>query len=147
VDPYELNEALNLYDKERMKGVVPQVAAKEFKEVIAKRSFFEKLAVPSLNEIIFISLANIAFLKSDSNYTTIVSSDNKQITSSKNLGYYESILSDQGFLRIHNSYMVNVPKIVRFIKGKTGSVVLDSGHTLEVTASRREELMKLLNIG
>ena len=46
------------------------------------------------------------------------------------------------FARIHKSYVVNVNAIVRYKKGKGGSVELYSGKELSVAPSKKGDLLK-----
>lgn len=114
--------------------------------MVRQKTPFEKLAIASLSEIKFIYLDKIRYLESDNNYTSIYTDDRQRLVASKSIGYYEDLLEDTNFFRISNSCMVNLKKIERFIKGKTGSVVLEDGQTLTVSASRREKLLKLLSL-
>jgi two-component system LytT family response regulator len=145
IDRKELNHALTLLDQSRPAKPQPTIEA-EFKKTLSSQSFFDKLAVPTLNDILFIPIKEIIYLESDSNYTTIFTADKKKVTSSKNLGHYQDLIEPHGFFRIHHSRVVNLSRITRFIRGRAGSVELDTGQTLEVSASRKEELLKLLHI-
>lgn len=106
----------------------------------------EQVAIHSLSDISFIELRNIEYLESDKNYTTLHQSGGLKTTSSKNIGYYEELLSANGFLRIHNSYIVNLAQVKRYIKGKTAYVELKNGSRLEVSVRRKEELFQALGL-
>ena len=60
---------------------------------------------------------------------------------SKTLKYFEDSLAENGFARIHKSYLVNVNEITEYKKGKGGSVVLSSGKEIMVSPSRKKELL------
>jgi two-component system LytT family response regulator len=49
-------------------------------------------------------------------YTKIYTGNNRQIISSKNIGYYEDLVDKGAFCRVHKSYMVNVTKIAKVDK-------------------------------
>jgi two-component system LytT family response regulator len=50
----------------------------------------------------------------------------------------EEALAGYPFARIHKSFLVNVNVVVRYKKGKGGSVVLSNGKELSVSASRKQ---------
>lgn len=62
----------------------------------------------------------------------------------RSLKFYDEILEPLGFCRIHRSFVVNLDKVVRYNRGKGGSVVLENGKELMVSNSRKEELVKKL---
>jgi len=80
------------------------------------------------------------YCQADDNYTKIFLNQGQKLVS-KTLKYFEESLSDQGFVRIHKSYLVNVNAIVRYKKGKGGSVQLNSGKELSVSASKKGVLL------
>ena len=60
---------------------------------------------------------------------------------SKTLKYIEEALVDANFARVHKSYLVNVNEIVKYLKGKGGSVVLSNGKEIMVSASKKSDLL------
>jgi two-component system LytT family response regulator len=53
------------------------------------------------------------------------------------------VLSDQGFLRVHKSYLVNVQYVERFI-GKNGTLLMKGGKEVEVSRRRKEEVLNAI---
>lgn len=143
IDHEELSAALQRFRS--LPSAAPEMARmNDFGLALKEHKVFEKLAVPALNEVRLVPVAEIAYLESDNNYTTIYQDDRRKIVSSRNIGYYEELLTACGFLRIHNSCLVNLRKISAYVKGKGGMVKLDNGVTLEVSSRRKEQLMKAL---
>jgi two-component system LytT family response regulator len=60
---------------------------------------------------------------------------------SKTLKYFEDILHENGFARIHKSYLVNVAYIATYNKGKGGTIILSTGTELSVSASKKASLL------
>lgn len=60
---------------------------------------------------------------------------------SKTLKYFEEALNKSGFVRIHKSYLVNVNEISKYVKGKGGSVILNGGKEINVSASKKSNLL------
>ena len=84
---------------------------------------------------------NIIRCEAESNYTKIIVQNEPPLLITRTLKYFEEILSDKGFARIHKSYLVNVNAVVAYNKGKGGSVVLNNGKELLVSASKKSELL------
>ncbi len=100
-----------------------------------------KITIPQLDGFEVINIADILYCKADDNYTEIYLNSNKKKLVSKTLKYFEDALSDTNFARVHKSYLVNVNEIVKYIKGKGGSVILSNGKEISVSASRKSELL------
>lgn len=99
-----------------------------------------KITLPQQDGFQVLNVADIVFCKADDNYTEI-HLENKKVLVSKTLKYFEDALSDFPFARIHKSYLVNVNEIVKYRKGKGGSVIVSNGKELMVSASRKKELL------
>ncbi len=99
-----------------------------------------KITLPQQDGFQVLNVADILYCQADDNYTHIFL-ENKKILVSKTLKYFEVALSDFAFARIHKSYLVNVNEVVKYRKGKGGSVVVSNGKELLVSASRKKELL------
>ncbi len=99
-----------------------------------------KITLPQQDGFQILNVADILYCKADDNYTEIYL-ENKKILVSKTLKYFEEALSKFAFARIHKSYLVNVNEVVKYRKGKGGSVVVSNGKELLVSASKKKDLL------
>ena len=81
------------------------------------------------------------YCKADDNYTEIYLNTNKKKLVSKTLKYFEDALNNASFARVHKSYLVNVNEVVKYVKGKGGSVILSNGKEIMVSASKKSDLL------
>ena len=100
-----------------------------------------KITIPQQDGFAVLETKSILYCKADDNYTEIYLDTNKKKLVSKTLKYFDDILKDSSFARIHKSYLVNVNEITKYVKGKGGTVVLSNGKELSVSASRKAELL------
>jgi two-component system LytT family response regulator len=100
-----------------------------------------KITIPQQDGFEILNMADILYCKADDNYTEIYLNNNKKKLVSKTLKYFEEALNDGGFARVHKSYLVNVNEIVKYVKGKGGSVVLSNGKQIMVSASKKSNLL------
>jgi len=100
-----------------------------------------KITIPQQDGFEVIETADIMYCKADDNYTEIFLSNNKKKLVSKTLKYIEESLKDANFARVHKSYLVNVNEIVKYVKGKGGSVILSNGKEIIVSASKKSDLL------
>jgi len=103
-----------------------------------------KITIPMQNGFEVLQMEDILYCQADDNYTRIFLKDSKKLVS-KTLKYFEELLSENGFARVHKSYLVNVNAITEYKKGKGGSIVLSSGKEIMVSPSRKKELLAYFN--
>lgn len=99
-----------------------------------------KITIPQQNGFEVLEIADILYCQADDNYTQIFLKQGKKLVS-KTLKYFEDSLSENGFARVHKSYLVNVDAIVEYRKGKGGSVVLSSGKQIMVSPAKKKDLL------
>ena len=121
----------------------PNFSIAELLEKIGASSGNKKLAISSLNEIIFVELENIIRLESDSSYTHVHLTDGKKITSTKTLKEYENYLSPT-FFRAHKTFIINLKHIEKFVKAEGGYVVMTDQMKIPVSREKRQLLVTIL---
>ncbi len=99
-----------------------------------------KITLPQQDGFQVLDVKDILYCKADDNYTEI-HLENKKILVSKTLKYFEETLAAFSFARIHKSYLVNVNEVVKYKKGKGGSVVVSNGRELMVSASKKKDFL------
>jgi two-component system LytT family response regulator len=104
------------------------------------------IVVNSSSEIRLVRIADIVQCHAQRNYTQIQLNGGKKITSSKSLKLFEELLQDCGFVRIHQSHLVNLQYMDRYIKGAGGHIILKDGTSLPVAARKKEHFLKELEI-
>jgi len=103
-----------------------------------------KLAINSQNEIVYIDTIEIIRLESDSNYTNVILTDGKKITSSKTLKDFENTLSPTNFFRTHKAYIINLDHVDKFVKAEGGYIVMKDNAQIPVSREKRQELINVL---
>ncbi len=100
-----------------------------------------KITIPQLDGFEVLETSDILYCKADDNYTQIYLNTEKKKIVSKTLKYFEDALNHSSFARVHKSYLVNVNEVVKYVKGKGGSVVLSNGKEISVSASKKADLL------
>ena len=104
----------------------------------ATNPLLTRLAVPTMDGLVFVDINKILYLESDGRYTRFHMLNNeKSILVSKNLGEYENNLTSHQFVRIHHHSIVNINYIEKYIKGRGGYVILTGGINLPVSSGRK----------
>ncbi len=99
-----------------------------------------KITLPQQDGFQVLNISEILYCKADDNYTEIYL-EKQKILVSKTLKYFEDALVGFPFARIHKSFLVNVDAIVKYKKGKGGSVVISNGKELLVSSAKKKELL------
>ena len=138
IDPHRLQEAVEKVRKRSRKGQLPidiQALLAELREKTLSR-----LAIPTTRGLDMVPISGILRFEADGNYCIILLKDGGKIVSSQNIGYFEDLLVESQFLRIHQRHLVNLNEVVRYIRGRGGQVVLTNGEALTV-ANRRKSML------
>ena len=104
-----------------------------------------KIALPTLDGLVFVKISDILYCEASSNYTQIFTTDKKYLVS-KTLKEYDDLLSDHNFFRIHNSYLININSIKKYVKGEGGYVVLNNDTSLDVSKRKKEAFLNKIGI-
>lgn len=85
----------------------------------------------------------ILYLKSDSNYCEILVANGQKFLCSKTLKSFEKRLHNKMFIRVHNSYTVNVQHIT-FIDRSFSTISLHDGSCIPIARSQRKTFQSFL---
>jgi two-component system LytT family response regulator len=96
----------------------------------------QKLVLATQNGTLRLPLKQITHIEGDRNYSYIHLSKGSRELSSKNLAYFEDILTDKNFFRSHRSYLVNRYHIAAL---KTDHFVLKNGVEIPISRRKRAE--------
>lgn len=106
-----------------------------------------KLAIPSLDGLLFYDIRDIIHLEANSNYTNIFLKKNKKVVASRTLKEFEELLPEDDFFRCHHSHLINLNYIRRYIKGDGGQIELKDGRIVDVSRSKKDQFLNRINNG
>lgn len=104
----------------------------------------QKLALPTAEGFQMVSISEITRLQSDSNYTLFFLAGGKPLMVSRTMKEYEEMLEEYNFFRVHNSHIINLQHMQRYVKGEGGYVVMNDGTTIEVSVRRKPGFLQKL---
>lgn len=142
-------------DIEELKAAVEKISTKETHQTSNQAELLQqnlqhpkkqlnKLAIPTLEGLLFFDINDIIHLEANSNYTFIHFSGKPKITASKTLKEFEEILPEETFFRTHHSHLINLNYIKRYIKGDGGQIELQNGTYVDVSRRKKEEFLKAI---
>ncbi len=111
---------------------------------IYKGEEIKKIALPLMDGLTFVELAEISVFSADGAYTNVVFHNKSKILVSKRLKFFEDLLENRSiFFRAHRSSLINVNFIKKYLKGKN-SILMDNGDEISLSRDRKHEFESLL---
>ncbi len=139
VIPEELQEAVKRLRVRNEFRYGKQDLARIFKAIDEQKEGFSRLAVPTKEGAEFIQMDDILRLQADGNYTFIYLHSGKRVYTSKTLKYFEDLLPHAKFYRPHQSHIINVSSMLRYVKSDGGYVIMTDGAQISLARSKRQE--------
>ena len=144
IDREELQKAVQKV-AQRLAHPVSQQIEILLKKIHQPATAINKIALPTMEGLQMVSLDSIISCASDGNYTVFFLKHNKKVIASRILKEIEEMLEDYTFSRVHNSYIVNINEIEKYIKGEGGYLIMSDGSSIDVSRSRKAALLKKLS--
>lgn len=104
---------------------------------------FKKIVLPQMDGFEVVLVKDIIRAEASDNYTTFFQIDGKTYVVSKTLKYFETLLSEFDFIRIHKSWLINVNHITKYKKGKSGEVYMADGSSIPVSSIYKRSLLNI----
>ena len=65
----------------------------------------------------------------------------------RTLKFYEDLLEESDFLRVHKSHLINLDQVIKYTRGKGGQVTLSNGITIPVSPNKKDQLLLKFEAG
>ena len=110
------------------------------KDILDQRISFHKN-----DQVRYIAIRNISHVRSDGNYSIVITDQNETFSSSKTLKEYDDYLSAfPGFIRVHRNCLINVRELKSYSKGEPCIITMENGDTVEVSRRKKQEVLEAL---
>ncbi len=103
-----------------------------------------KIPFATSEGIIFVKPETVVYCEAVSNYTTIFFLDKTKLVVSKTLKDVEELLLPWYFYRVHNSYLISLAQVNKYVKADGGTVEMSNGMQLPVSRQKKEAFIELL---
>ena len=104
----------------------------------------KKLILPTSDGLRIVKLNELIRCEASRNYTTCYLTNKKEQIVSKSLGVFEEILSDYHFVRVHNTHLINLEYVSKYIKGKGGIIFMKDNTEIHVSKTKKTEFLEEL---
>ena len=143
VNQFEFNNAIeNALSSNETSLMETQVT--NFFDHYEKKTMTKKMVLRTAEALHLVNISDILYCKSDNSYTTFYIDGQKELLISKGMKEFEGILVQYGFIRPHQSFLVNVKFISKVDRTDGGFIILNNGVEIPVSSRRKQTLMQLL---
>jgi len=144
--PIDLIELINAVE-----NVARRIGQKEenqqLKQLIShlnNKGLSAKIGLASQDKVEFVETDQIIRCEADNNYTHVFLDNRKKKTISKTLKEFEELLKDHGFIRLHQSHLVNSYHIQSYRKNDGGYIQMTDDTLIPVSRTKKSEILALL---
>ena len=145
IDPIELSNSLQRAKENISNQNMQKQLTVLMQQVAGKAEPDRQIVIKDIDKTYFIKMNDILYCEAEGSYTKFYLTNSDPIFVSRNLRYYEELLSPAGFFRTHHSCLVNPTKIKIYDrKTDSGTLILEGGHTIPVSQRKKDLVLQLL---
>ncbi|MDC8003037.1 LytTR family DNA-binding domain-containing protein [Aureisphaera galaxeae] len=130
-----VQKAIDNYQKDNNLEKLIEISSEYFRGVEKKR-----VILKTSDTVYAIYEDDIIYCRSDGNYTTFYTQQMEKIVVSKSLKQIEEILSEEVFIRCHQSYVVNKKHVLKY--NKQGVLIVNLDFKVPVSSRRKDYALK-----
>lgn len=97
-----------------------------------------KLAIPTSEGMEYLNTKEIIRVEADRSYSWFFLMDRRKILVSRNLKEYQELLTDRNFFRTHNSHLINLEHVKKYIRQDGGAIELIDGSQVPISRGKRD---------
>ncbi len=145
----DIEHAIENWKKQREKfaGQAGQIEELISNYIQQATTFPKRVFINTVGKTMVIQLEQLMYISSTENYSQFYMIDGTRQLSSRNLKTYADVLhKNPDFVRVHKSHLVNKRYVANILRDKSGktSLEMNNGVKLEISAMRKEEILKEL---
>ncbi len=146
IDPNELTESINRFSSKKHDQNLINDKFKTLLNNISGENTHQKIAIPDGEGLNFIKISDIIRFQSDGSYTYMHVLGNKKPTLiSKPIGDYQEMLTNEPFVRIHRSHLINLQHVAKYVKGEGGYAIMSDDSKVEISRRKKSEFIDALS--
>ena len=145
--PIDYKELKRSVEKARIKKD-EQVYKKQLETLLfnlkQERPKLNKICLLTFDGFAFVDVEDIIYCKAEGSYTKFVLKDNSKLMVSKYLKEFEGLLLEQCFMRVHNSFLINLKEVKKFVRSDGGYILMSNNDTASISRTKKEDFMKAM---
>ncbi len=141
IDPQQIIDSVN-----KLKNLQPQnkQVAERISNLLGNKGKIDKIALPTITGVRFVKINSIIRCEADNNYTCFFLEPKESILVTRTLKHYEDILKNDGFVRVHQSHLINIDYVEEYLKGDGGYVKMSDGSGVGISRRKKEMFLNIM---
>jgi two-component system, LytTR family, response regulator len=139
--PININEFINSVKKVIEKRQTRKFAGNENLDILIENMRTTRpmrLVIPTSDGREYLNPSEIIRIEADRSYTWFFITDKRKILVSKNLKEFQDLLTDRNFFRPHNSHLINLDFVRKFIRHDGGYIEMTDGSHIPISRNRKD---------
>lgn len=101
-----------------------------------------RICLATADGLEFLEVEDILYCEANGSYTTFHLHAARKIVVSKNLKEYENLLEGHPFMRVHNSFLINLHQVQRYVRSEGGYILMKNNAQISISPKKREEFLQ-----
>ncbi len=97
-----------------------------------------RLAIPTADGMEYLNPKEIIRIEADRSYSWFFLAGSRKILVSRNLKEFQDLLSDRYFFRSHNSHLINLKYVRKFVRKEGGYIEMQDGEQIPISRNRKD---------
>ena len=139
--PININEFIEAVERVVRKRSTSSVQSNEsFKALMEnlKSTYPSRLAIPTSDGMEYLNPKEIIRIEADRSYSWFYLTGNRKILVSRHLKEFQDLLGDRYFFRSHNSYLVNLKFVRKYVRKEGGYIEMQDGAQIPISRTRKD---------
>jgi two-component system LytT family response regulator len=141
--PIDIDELVKAVDKIKTERIEQQPRHSSLLLENLKGGAHQKIMLPTMEGFEIIDIKSILYCEAVDNFTRFFIDGGQQpLLICRTLKYFEDVLKDHRFIRVHRSYLINPDYVIRYSKGKGGYITMKNNKELEVSPNKKKDFLE-----
>lgn len=139
--PININEFIEAVDRVVKKQSVKQPGKDDNLKILLENlrsALPSRLAIPTAEGMEYLNPKDIIRLEADRSYSWFFVTGNRKILVSRHLKEFQDLLSDRYFFRAHNSHLVNLKYVRKYVRKDGGYIEMADSTQIPISRNRKD---------
>ncbi|EDP69760.1 response regulator [Flavobacteriales bacterium ALC-1] len=146
IDIEELQNAVNKAQTIKNQDVYKKQLETLMLNLKQQKPQLNKICLATSDGFEFVEVKDILYCKAEGSYTTFILKNSEKLLVSKHLKEYENLLLEQNFMRVHNSFLINLKEVKKYIKSDGGYIIMSNDDTVSISRSKKDDFIKVMSM-
>ncbi|MCX6328632.1 MAG: LytTR family DNA-binding domain-containing protein [Bacteroidia bacterium] len=103
-----------------------------------KSAYPSRLAIPTADGMEYLNPKEIIRIEADRSYSWFYLTGNRKILVSRHLKEFQDLLGDRYFFRSHNSFLINLKYVKKYVRKEGGYIEMQDGAQIPISRNRKD---------